>query len=485
MNHLPRLLFVFLLLVAPRAHAADQMPPPLAALAAKVAPAVVSITALSPTKQDAATDSGSASGDGANGGGGNNGVAPAAVQTMGGTVIPPPQTIEALGSGFIFTPSGYILTNNHVVQGATDATVTLLNGTVYPAVVAGVDPDADLAVLKVNAGSPLPFLTFGDSARMRVGDWVLAVGNPYGMSNSNTAGIVSALHRQIGDTKFDDFIQTDAAINKGNSGGPLLNMQGQVIGVNSAIYAPAGTSDGIGFAIPAAMAASVADALVQNGKMSRGWLGVSTEEISPAIQKALRLPSTKGALVGAVAGNGPAFGKLMPGDVITALGGAAVDDPRALLIRTAELQTGQSVPVAYIRAGATAQATLVITAPLVAQNQAVTVDQNAVVPPLSLPAYGLELSGPAASQGVSVAAATGPAAAAGIAAGDVITLVDGTFVNNTNDFATAVKDLGDNPALFFVIAPVKGNGQSAQGWMAVSPAAKTSAPAKPVAQPKT
>lgn len=465
MNYLARLFFASFLLMAPPALAAD-MPPPMAALAAKVAPAVVSITALSPTGPNAApTESDNGSGSADTAAGGNE----TTVQKDNGLVIPPPRTVEALGSGFIFEPSGYILTNNHVVQGATDVTVTLSDGTVYPAIIAGLDPKADLAVLKINTGHPMPFLTFGDSAKMQIGDWVLAVGNPYGMSNTNTAGIVSALHRQIGDTAFDDFIQTDAAINRGNSGGPLLNMQGQVIGVNSAIYAPTGTSDGIGFSIPSAMAQPVADALVRNGKMTRGWLGVSIEEVSPAIQQALHLPDTNGALVGAVATNGPATGKLQPGDVITALAGASIDNPRALFIRTAEIQAGQSVKVDYIRNGTPAQAELIVTTPPSTQEESVALNHTSDAEPLMLPTYGLGISGKPGLNGVVITLATGPAATAGLAAGDLITQMNGFFVTSAAQLAKELQKLGPDPAILFVTTPAKGNGQPNARWVVITP----------------
>lgn len=467
MTYLARFVCVLFLLAAPFAHAAE-MPPPLAALAAKVAPAVVSITALSPTGHAVA------SGDD----GGNMG-AVADVEKPEGMVIPPPDTIESLGSGFIFEPSGYILTNNHVVQGATDVTVTLTNGMVYPAIIAGLDPASDLAVLKIDTGHPMPFLKFGDSSQMRVGDWVLAIGNPYGMSNTNTAGIVSALHRRIGDTQFDDFIQTDAAINKGNSGGPLLNMQGQVIGVNSAIYAPAGTSDGIGFSIPSAMAQPVADALVRNGKMDRGWLGVSTEEVLPRMQAALRLPAVNGALVGAVSGNGPAAGKLLPGDVITALNGAAIDNPRALFIRTAEIQAGQAVTVDYIRNGTPARATLMVTAPPTAQDSTTSSAQSMSTQPVLLSAYGLGLSGDTSATGVAVISVSGPAHEADIAVGDKIMQVNGVVVTSAAQIAKLVKKLGQDPAVFFVGGPVAGGETSSERWVVVARATDKTTASKP------
>lgn len=472
MNYLARSFFGLALLAAPLAHATD-MPPPLAALAARVAPAIVSITALSPTGQVVSADAGSSAGPDGTGpdGTGPDGTetSPTAdVQKNDGLVIPPPQTIESLGSGFIFEPSGYILTNNHVVQGATNITVTLVDGTVYPAIIAGLDPDSDLAVLKIDAGHPLPFLTFGDSAKMKVGDWVLAVGNPYGMPNTNTAGIVSALHRQIGDTQFDDFIQTDAAINKGNSGGPLLNMQGQVIGVNSAILAPAGTSDGIGFSIPSSMVAPVANALISNGKMVRGWLGVAVEEVSPEIQKALRLPTANGALVGAVSSNGPSEGKLFPGDVITSLNGMDINNPRALYISTAEIQAGQSVPVGYIRDGKAATTQLTIMVPPSASDGSARQSQSALTGPFMLPHYGLGVSDQSSS-GVSVTLATGPAAAAGLVEGDVILQVNGEFTKNTKQLAAQLQKLNNQPAVFFVSGPAGGNASPGDRWATIAP----------------
>lgn len=458
MNNLACSLFGLALLAAPLARAAE-MPPPLTALAAQVAPAVVSITALSPAKAGGMNPSM----------GGVDDSAAADVQKNDGVVVPPPQTVESLGSGFIFQPSGYILTNNHVVQGAADITVTLTDGSVYPAVIAGLDPDADLAVLKIDTGHPLPFLKFGDSAQMKVGDWVLAIGNPYGMANTNTAGIISALHRKIGDTKFDDFIQTDAAINKGNSGGPLLNMQGQVIGVNAAIYAPTGTSDGIGFSIPASMVAPVANALVRNGKMVRGWLGVSVEEVSPDIQTAFRLPTANGALVGAVAGNGPATNLLHPGDVITSLNGEAISNPRALYIGTAEIQAGQSVAVGYIRNGAAGTVELTVTPPPSAQDETEALGQSTNTNPVMLPAYGLGLATQGAASGAVITLSTGPAAASGLVVGDIITQVNGAFIGSAEQLVKQVGTLGHNPAVFFVTDPRQDSNQPGKKWVVVMP----------------
>ncbi|MDE2318742.1 MAG: trypsin-like peptidase domain-containing protein [Rhodospirillales bacterium] len=453
MKVLARALPPLYLFAASAAYAAD-LPPPLADLAAKVAPAVVSIASMAPD-----TSTPPQSDDGGDVGASNT----------AGTVVPPPKIVESLGSGFVFDPSGYILTNNHVVNGANNVTVTFPDGTVYPAIIAGLDTDADLAVLKVNAGHPLPYVPFGDSTKMRVGDWVLAVGNPFGMPGTNTAGIVSALHRQINDTKFDDFIQTDAAINKGNSGGPLFNLQGQVVGVNSAIYAPSGTSDGIGFSIPSAMAEPVAEALAHEGKMSRGWLGVATEEVSPAIQAVLKLPSTKGALVGAVSVASPASGVLQPGDVITALGGQPIADPHALFIRTAEFQAGQNVPVEFVRNGTLRQAQLLVSAPPPAQDDSIAQKPASPPNPVTLPAYGLGLAGKPAVDGVSVTSATGPAAKAGIVAGNVIQQVNGVAVATAPDIRKQIEGLGDNPAVFLISGTMPDGNNPGPRWVPVKP----------------
>ncbi|MDD3446645.1 MAG: trypsin-like peptidase domain-containing protein, partial [Zavarzinia sp.] len=189
-----------------------------------------------------------------------------------------PRKVTSLGSGFIIDPSGVIVTNNHVIQGAEEITVTLADGTQMPAELRGHDEKTDVAVLVVKPSKPLPYVNFGDSDAIRVGDWVLAIGNPFGLGGSVTAGIVSARNRDINAGPYDDFIQTDAAINRGNSGGPLFNMDGEVIGINTAIYSPSGGSVGIGFSVPSALAKQVVAQLREFGETRRGWLGVRSEE---------------------------------------------------------------------------------------------------------------------------------------------------------------------------------------------------------------
>jgi len=467
MKLIARPLCALVLLAAPAARAAD-LPPSFVNLAARVLPAVVSIAAMAPTGQGAPQPDN----DDGDDGGDNSALHPTAdtPDNAAGTVLPPPKSIESLGSGFVFDPAGYILTNNHVVNGASAVTVTFADGTVYPATIAGRDKDADLAVLKVDAGHPLPFVPFGDSGKARVGDWVLAVGNPFGLPGSSTAGIVSALHRDIADTAFDDFIQTDAAINRGNSGGPLFDMAGEVIGVNSAIYAPSGSSDGVGFAIPAAMAEPVAEALAHTGAMNRGWLGVAMEEVTPGVQKSLGLPDTSGALIGAVSPGSPAVGRLQPGDVVLALAGVDVANPRALQIRMAEIPAGQTVQMKYWHNGAAAAASLTLVPPPPALDE--TIPQPPPPGPVNLAAFGLGLAGVPADGGVAVVSATGPAAQAGIAAGDLIEQVDGEGVATAQDVQNRLKVLAQagNPAVLLVSGPLADGTNPGARWVSLLPA---------------
>jgi len=421
---------------------AQPMPPPLADLAARVMPSVVSIASTDPVNANAPSDdnggdSGINGGDGSGGDGGDDGTAyhPAADT---GTVLPPPKAEEALGSGFVFDPSGYILTNNHVINGASSITVTFQDGTIVPATIVGRDKDADLALLKVSVGHPLPAVSFGNSGALRVGDWVLAIGNPFGLPGSTSAGIVSALDRNINEGSFDDFIQTDAPINPGNSGGPLFNMDGQVVGVNSAIYSPSGGSIGLGFSIPSAMAEPVALALEHTGAMTRGWLGAATEEVTPDIQQSLGLPDASGALIGAVSPGSPASGRLEPGDVLVSLAGVTVTDPRALLVRTAEIPAGSHARAVFWRDGAEQSADLFITAPPPALDD--TIAQPGAADPgnLNLKNLGLSVSAKPADGGVSVVAVSGPSAQAGIVAGDLIEQVAGQDVATAADLQAQI-----------------------------------------------
>jgi len=244
---------------------------------------------------------------------------------------PEHQTVTGLGSGFIIDPSGYVVTNNHVVDGATKVTVRLEDNSVYQAKIVGVDPQTDLALLKIDAKRTLPSVEFGNSDKAEVGDWVMAVGNPFGLGGSVTAGIVSARGRNIDAGPYDDFLQIDAPINKGNSGGPLFGLNGQVMGINTAIYSPNGGSVGIGFAIPSNVAKPVIAQLRKSGNVERGWLGVEIQKMSPEIADAVGLKSAKGVIVAQVSPDSPAAtAGLKRGDIILSFAGKDVASPRAL-----------------------------------------------------------------------------------------------------------------------------------------------------------
>src|SRR6185436_18530525 len=236
-----------------------------------------------------------------------------------------PRHVTSLGSGFIIDPSGYVFTNNHVIEDSDQITVALQDGTQMAAKVVGRDTKTDLALLKVTPKKPLPATKFGDSDKARVGDWVIAIGDPFGIGSTVTAGIVSARNRNINAGPYDDFIQTDAPINKGNSGGPLFDMDGNVVGINSAIFSPSGGSVGIGFSIPANLAREVTGQLRQFGVARRGWIGVRIQQMTAEIAEGLNLPTTQGALVAGVTGGGPAAkAGLSNGDLVVSFDGKPV-----------------------------------------------------------------------------------------------------------------------------------------------------------------
>ncbi|GAC1343324.1 MAG: DegQ family serine endoprotease [Acetobacteraceae bacterium] len=258
----------------------------------------------------------------------------------------------SLGSGFIIDPAGYIVTNNHVIDGADEISVTLTDNTTLKAKLIGKDERVDLALLKVETDHPLKAAQFGDSDGARVGDWVLAIGNPFGLGGSVTAGIVSARGRDIRQGPYDDFIQTDAPINRGNSGGPLFNMDGQVIGINTAIYSPSGGSVGIGFSVPANLAKSVVAQLREFGHARRGWLGVRIQQVTPDIAESIGLKDSTGAMVAGVNEDGPADkAKIRNGDVILKFNGQDVKEMRTLPRIVAETEIGKAVPVVLWRDG--------------------------------------------------------------------------------------------------------------------------------------
>jgi len=271
------------------------------------------------------------------------------------------QRASSLGSGVIVSTSGYVLTNHHVVEAADEIEVGLADGKKLLAKVVGNDPETDLAVLRVNA-EDLPAISFGSSEALRVGDIVLAIGNPFGVGQTVTSGIISALGRTgLGINTFENFIQTDAAINPGNSGGALVDANGNLIGINTAIFTRTGSSAGIGFAIPVSTAKMVLDQIVKSGAVTRGWIGVEVQEITPPMAESFKLSSTRGALIAGVLRGGPADkAGVKPGDVLVEVQGKPVADPAGMLNLIAALAPGQSAKVRLKRQGQDVDATVTV-----------------------------------------------------------------------------------------------------------------------------
>jgi serine protease Do len=273
-----------------------------------------------------------------------------------------PRKVSSLGSGFVIDPSGLIVTNNHVIEGADEIIINFTDGTKLKVTkIMGHDAKTDLALLKVEPKLPLKAASFGDSSKMRVGDWVMAIGNPFGLGGTVTVGIISATKRDINSGPYDDFLQTDAAINRGNSGGPLFNMDGQVIGVNTAIISPTGGSIGIGFAVPSNSAVQVVDQLQQFGETRRGWIGVHVQNVTGEIAKSMGLQEPVGALVASVTPNSPAAAAgLKPSDVILKFDGEPVETMRNLPRTVASSPVGKAVDVEVQRGGEVIHLTVTI-----------------------------------------------------------------------------------------------------------------------------
>ena len=303
-----------------------------------------------------------------------------------------PRRSSALGSGFVISEDGFIVTNNHVIEGADEILIEFFEGFELPAEIVGTDPNTDIALLKVESETPLQFVNFGDSDTARVGDWVMAMGNPLGQGFSVSAGIVSARNRALSGT-YDDYIQTDAAINRGNSGGPLFNMDGDVIGVNTAILSPNGGSIGIGFSMASNVVTRVVDQLQEFGETRRGWLGVRIQDVTDDVAEALGLASAKGALVSDVP-EGPAMeGGMQAGDVIVSFDGREVEDTRGLVRQVGNTEVGKAVRVVVNRDGETQ--TLLVT--LGRREEAETIPASQPGPeeeeaPMSMEVMGLTLS---------------------------------------------------------------------------------------------
>lgn len=354
---------------------------------------------------------------------------------------------HALGSGFVIDPTGYIVTNNHVVDGAHKITVTTDDGTSYPAKVVGHDAKTDLALIKVEAKKPLPFVTFGDSDQEQVGDWVIAVGNPFGLGGSVTAGIVSAHGRNINEGPYDDFLQIDAPINPGNSGGPLFNQSGQVIGIDTAIYSPNGGSVGIGFAIPSRIAAKVVTALREHGEVERGWLGVQMQPLTPNLAKAVGRRLESGVIVSDVLADSPAqHAGLKQGDVITGYDGKPIKDTRDLALAVAETPSGKTIPVSVWRDGH--DQTVDVRIGTQSKEQMAADDGDGQPGPVGMALESLskearsELGLNTSAKGVVVAQVEPGSRAdeSGIQPGDVIVRIGDTSVTTPNQAAQKIKE---------------------------------------------
>src|SRR4051812_33267018 len=269
-----------------------------------------------------------------------------------GGEAPKPRRATSLGSGFIIDASGFVVTNNHVIENADEITVITHDNQEYKAKLIGTDEKTDLALLKIETGKPLPFVNWGNSDATRIGDWVLAIGNPFGLGGSVTAGIVSAPQRDINAGPYDDFLQTDASLNRGNSGGPMFNIDGEVVGINSAIYSPSGGSVGIGFAIPANLAKPIIAQIREFGHARRGWIGVRIQSVSADLAEGLKLPAAKGALVASVTPGGPAeLAGIKQGDVVMKFDGKDVTEMRGLPRIVAETPVAKGVDVIVWRKG--------------------------------------------------------------------------------------------------------------------------------------
>lgn len=367
---------------------------------------------------------------------------------------------HSLGSGVIVNADGYILTNNHVIDGAKDITVLLADKRKFQARVVGADARTDLAVLKVDARN-LPVLAFGDSSAVQAGNFVLAIGNPFGLNQTVTLGIVSATGRGgLGIEDYEDFIQTDAAINPGNSGGPLIDERGGLVGINTAIVSGGtGGNQGVGFAIPGNMARSVMDQILKNGKVTRGWLGVSIQPVTQEIAKAFHLSDNYGALISDVASESPAARSgLETGDIVLDVDGQKIEDSRALQLKIGTMSPGTSVKLTVFRNGATRDITVTLgETPAAASQPGETVEnRGAALRGIAVDALTPDVAGqlklPAGTKGVVVTSVdpASAAAEADIQPGDVIQEVNRQSVTGVAAFDRAMQTAGSQPVLMLV-----------------------------------
>jgi serine protease Do len=356
-----------------------------------------------------------------------------------------PHKGQALGSGFIISGDGYVVTNNHVVDGASEVTITIEGGKTVPAKIIGTDKKTDLALLKITEAGTYPYVQFSEGMP-RVGDWVIAIGNPFGLGGTVTAGIVSARGRDIGSGPYDDYLQIDAAVNRGNSGGPTFNARGEVVGVNTAIYSPSGGSVGIGFAIPSEVAKDVIAALMDKGSVSRGYIGVQIQQVTPEIADSLGLKDTSGALVALAQPNTPAAtAGIQSGDVITAVNGTKIDTPHELSRKIAALGPDASVNLSILRGGA--EKTISVKLGKLPEEKQAKAETTQPEKPAStaLAKYGFSLAPSSEIPGAGKDGAVvtdldpdGPAAQKGLRSGDVILDAAGKPVTGPSDVVKAL-----------------------------------------------
>ncbi|MGW8284835.1 MAG: DegQ family serine endoprotease [Candidatus Deferrimicrobiaceae bacterium] len=369
--------------------------------------------------------------------------------------LPREQKRRSLGSGFIISDDGYILTNNHVVEKADEITVTLLDKQELQAEVVGTDSKTDIALIKIKAGKKLPYVPLGDSEGLEIGEWVVAIGNPFGLGHTVTAGIVSAKGRVIGSGPYDDFIQTDASINPGNSGGPLFNLKGEVVGINTAIIQG---GQGIGFATPIDMAKSVLGQLKEKGKVTRGWLGVYIQRLTPDMAESLGIPGKNGALVADVTKEGPAAkAGIRSGDVIVSFDGKKVESEHDLPQIVASTTPGKKVEVVVLRDGKEVKIPVSIT-----QMEAEAEQKSAGGPDLTKGlglsvqnitpeiARHLNLDNPKGVLVTSVEPGS-PADDAGFHEGDVIRAINRTPVKDSGDFEKKIEKVKKEKTVLFLV----------------------------------
>jgi len=374
--------------------------------------------------------------------------------------VPPEKREQGLGSGVIVTSDGYIVTNNHVVEEADEVTVALPDKRTFKAKVVGTDPKTDVAVIKISAVN-LPVLPWGDAGELQVGEMVLAIGNPFGLIQTVTMGIISAVGRaNMGIVDYEDFIQTDAAINPGNSGGALVNLKGELIGIPSAIFSQSGGNMGIGFAVPSTMARGVVSSLIKQGKVVRGWMGVSIQEVTPDLAKEFGTTETKGALIADVMEDSPAAkAKLERGDIITSFNGIPIRDPGQLRMLVAETQPGKNVPLSILREKKNQEMTVAIAELPKELTKIGHRDNQSGKGEHALTGITVEnapLDGSGRSKGGTGVVVTevemdSPAGRAGVRTGDIIREINRKPVKDVRDFERLTNQLSPNAPVLLLL----------------------------------